>query len=305
MQYGGDWDSSNVHMDHIEFLRKTRRLPGADQVRVRLALAREITPEPEEGERVVFRSHFLRGIGLPASAFFHSFLDFNQLQPHHLTPNTVVLLSAFVTLCEGFLGDLPTLALWGEFFQSKLDTRMQGVPAQSGAFIAMRRPAADNPFPVITLIQSVKRWQKSYFYVKNVAPQGDYVNLPAYVAGPPAGRRPQWSYRAVTLSQAGAAAVARLRVMIQSEGLTGSDLLAAFVARRVLPLQSRPHLICQMSGQLDPSRMCTKDMPHDEVAHMVNYLANCKLSAEWWFGKEPYSRAHPPPMVCFLYSFFS
>ena len=91
---------------------------------------------------------------------------------------------------------------------------MQGAPAQSDAFIAMRRPAADNPFPVITLIQSVKRWQKSYFYVKNIAPQGDYVNLPAYVAGPPAGRRPHWSYRAASLTPAGAAAVARLRVMI-------------------------------------------------------------------------------------------
>ena len=88
--------------------------------------------------------------------------------------------------------------------------------------------------------------------------------------------------------------------MIQSKGLTGSDLLAAFMVRRVLPLQGRPHLINQMSGQLDPSRMCTKEMPHDEVAHMVNYLANCKLSAEWQFGKEPYSRANPPPMVCFL-----
>ena len=43
----------------------------------------------------------------------------------------------------------------------------------------MRRVTADNPFPVITLIQSVKLWQKSYFYVKNFAPQGDYVNLPA------------------------------------------------------------------------------------------------------------------------------
>ena len=75
MQYGGDWDGSNLHMDHIEFLRNTRRLPSADQVRVRLAPAKEITPEPEEGERVVFRSHFLRGIGLPASAFFRSFLS--------------------------------------------------------------------------------------------------------------------------------------------------------------------------------------------------------------------------------------
>ena len=73
---------------------------------------------------MVFRSHFLRGIGLPASAFFCCFLEFYQLQPHHLTPNTVVLLSAFVTLCEGYLGVLPTLELWGEFFQSKLGTRM-------------------------------------------------------------------------------------------------------------------------------------------------------------------------------------
>ena len=113
MQYGGDWDGSNVHMDHIEFLRMTRRFPDADQVRVHLAPAKEITPKPEEGERVVFRSHFLRGGGLPTSAFFRSFLDFYQLQPHHLTPNTVVLLSAFVTLCEGYLGVLPTLELWG------------------------------------------------------------------------------------------------------------------------------------------------------------------------------------------------
>ena len=88
----------------------------------------------------------------------------------------MVLLSAFVTLCEGFLGVLPTLELCGEFFQSKLGTRMQGVPAQSGAFIAMRRPTADNPFPIITLIQSVKLWQKSYFYVKNVAP-----HIPLYI----------------------------------------------------------------------------------------------------------------------------
>ena len=253
---------------------------------------------------MVFRSHFLRGFGLPVSAFFRSWLEFYQLQPHHLTPNAVVLLSAFVTLCEGYLGVLPTLELWGEFFQSKLGTCMQGVPAQSGAFIAMRRVAADNPFPIITLIQSVKKWQKSHFYVRSIAPRGDYLNLPAYVAGPPAGRLPQWSFRAVTLSQGGNAAIARLRVMVQSEGLTGPDLLAAFVTRRVLLLQSRPHLICQMSGQLDPSRMCTKDMPHEEVAYMVNYLANCKLSEEWQFGKEPYSRANPPPTVCSPCFFF-
>ena len=50
-QYGGDWDGSNVHEDHVEFLRNTRRLPGADKVEVRLAPAKEIRPEPQEGER--------------------------------------------------------------------------------------------------------------------------------------------------------------------------------------------------------------------------------------------------------------
>ena len=84
----------------------------------------------------------------------------------------------------------PALELWAEFFQSKLGTVVAGVPAPCGAYIAMRRSCENNPFPPIPLIQSVKLWQKSYFYVKNVAQQGDYVNLPAYEAGPPAGRQP-------------------------------------------------------------------------------------------------------------------
>ena len=136
--------------------------------------------------------------------------------------------------------------------------------------------------------------------MKSVFPEGDWVNLPAYEAGPPAGRRPNWSYWAKTLSPSGAAAIARLRVLTQSEGLTGPDLLSAFVACQVLPLQGRPHMIYQMSGHRDPSRLCTKEMPHAEVAHMVNYLANCELTEEWRFGKEPYSRADPPPMVSHL-----
>ena len=111
-----------------------------------------------------------------------------------------MLLSAFVALCEGFLGVLSTLELWGEFFQCNLGTIIAGVPTPCGAFIAMRRTNDNNPFPPILLIQSVKLWQKSYFYVKNVAPQGDFVNLPAYVASPPAGRHPSWSYRARSLS---------------------------------------------------------------------------------------------------------
>ena len=111
--HSGTWDGSEVHDDHIDFLHMTRRLPGKDFVRVSLAPKKEISPALEEGERVVFRPYCLRGLGHPASGFFRGILEFYGLQPHHLTPNTVVLLSAFVTLCEGFIGVLPTIELWG------------------------------------------------------------------------------------------------------------------------------------------------------------------------------------------------
>ena len=30
---------------------------------------------------------------------------------------------------------------------------------------------------------------------------------------------------------------------------------------------------------------------------MVNYLSDSRLPEDWRFGKEPYSRANPPPVV--------
>ena len=54
-----------------------------------------------------------------------------------------------------------------------------------------------------------------------------------------------------------------------------------------------------MSGRFDPSRLSTREMPHDEVSYMVNYIANCKLTEEWQYGKVPYSRANPSPVVSF------
>ena len=58
-----------------------------------------------------------------------------------------------------------------------------------------------------------------------------------------------------------------------------------------------------MSGRFDPSRLSTREMPHDEVSYMVNYIANCKLKPDWQYGMAPFSRANPPPLVNFL-SFF-
>ena len=63
----GDWDGSTVIKDHIAFLRDMRRMPSAAFVKARVPPEMEISPAPQEGEQVVFRSHFLRGFGLPVS----------------------------------------------------------------------------------------------------------------------------------------------------------------------------------------------------------------------------------------------
>ncbi|XP_044409736.1 uncharacterized protein [Triticum aestivum] len=233
-------------------------------------------------------------------------MDFYHVQPHHLTPNTVTLLSAFVMVCEGYIGILPTIKLWGAFFYGKLGTSSKDTMAECGGFVAVHRPAKRNVFPVIKLSQSVKLRQQSYFYVENVDLNVDFINLPAYEASPPVGSRSNWGYKPKPVSADTTAAIGRLRVLQESEGLVASDLLIAFVERRVLPLQGRPHMICRMGGHRNPCRLCTKDMPIAEVGRMVNEISDLKVSeGDWRYGKRPYSRDNPPPAVSPLTSFRS
>jgi len=86
----------------------------------------EMVPQAETGERVVFLAHFARGFGLPASAFFRDFLDFHHLQPHHLAANFIMILSGFVTLCEGYLGCRPSIALWKRIFNLRAHNAQTG-----------------------------------------------------------------------------------------------------------------------------------------------------------------------------------
>ena len=111
----GAWLGSDVDEGHIEALRHHRLLPPASQVLVRLPSS-ETAPAPAAGEVVVFVEHFYRGFGLPASSFFAEWLHFFGLQPHHLAPNAILQLAAFVVLCEGFVGIEPRVDLWRNLF---------------------------------------------------------------------------------------------------------------------------------------------------------------------------------------------
>ena len=98
-----DWIRSTITQKDLDDLANegliahgAARLPGM-----------EWQPQPQEGECVLLVTHVDRGFSLPPHLFFRGFLNFFGAQLHHFTPNSIAYLSAFVSLCENFLGCRP------------------------------------------------------------------------------------------------------------------------------------------------------------------------------------------------------
>jgi hypothetical protein len=97
----------------------------------------------------------------------------------------------------------------------------------------------------------------------------------------------------------------RVAEMVACEGLTGMDLIAAFIARRVLPLQRRTHIIGQMSGLQDPNRTSSRRLTQEQIAGRVNDISKAGMKEGWQFGKAPYSHGNPAPAVSPWSPFFA
>jgi hypothetical protein len=55
----------------------------------------------------MFLAFLLRGFSLPAHEFLHGLLFVYGMQLHQLTPNSLLHIVCFITLCEAFLGINP------------------------------------------------------------------------------------------------------------------------------------------------------------------------------------------------------
>jgi hypothetical protein len=64
----------------------------------------EITPDPRDGECVVFRDFFSAGLCFPLDPVFPKILARFGLRMHHLTPNAIVQLSKFFWVVKTFDG---------------------------------------------------------------------------------------------------------------------------------------------------------------------------------------------------------
>jgi hypothetical protein len=226
------------------------------------------------------------------------------LQPHHIPVNAVMILSAFAAFCEGFAGIEAFTQAWAKYFQLRKQViqeppRSKDDPpetaqekkdrpmTQCGVATIMSHKGSD--FPKVELLESCKKWQKSFFYVKNTT-DVDLLNLPPFVDEPPLAMK-NWTYNPKTTVMP-VNTLHRVKGELRDAGLTPQDLVACFISRCVSPLQRRSHKICQMSGPMDPTRHSTHELTLADILRRIKDI--CKSSqATFAWGLEPYSRDRP------------
>jgi hypothetical protein len=138
---------------------------------------------------VVFHDYFPRGFAVPASDFLRQFMDQFHLQLHHIGANAMMTLAAFAALYEAYLGIWPNVELFRRLIYFKTQM-MDSIHVVCGAASFYTRKTVD--FPGLKGKESCKKWQRSFFYVKNLKKGADYINLPPFDGNGP-GERDSWS----------------------------------------------------------------------------------------------------------------
>ncbi|XP_051229544.2 uncharacterized protein [Lolium perenne] len=157
----------------------SRSVPGA------------LTPAPEAGEWVVTKVLIERGSSLPPGDFFSEILKAYQLQPHNISPNSILAISNHVTLCEGHLRVTPDLPLFQYFFSVKKETVSQTSSlATCGSITFKLHPG--HVYPHTDRHESVQYWSRGFFYLKDVSDPASSKVLPDFKDGP-ASETPAWS----------------------------------------------------------------------------------------------------------------
>ena len=108
---------SSVMEENIKKLREAVYL--AANIAHRLLDAGQIIPTPEPHERVVFLTHFVRGLGFPLHPFVRGLMFYYGLGFHDLAPNFILNISTFIVVCEAFLRIRPHFGLWLKIFNVK------------------------------------------------------------------------------------------------------------------------------------------------------------------------------------------
>jgi hypothetical protein len=76
----------------------------------------ESFPDPQPGEIIVFEDFFKRGFGVPIHHFLQGLCLYYEIEIYNMHPNSILLVSTFMHLCEAFGGFSPHFDLFRYLF---------------------------------------------------------------------------------------------------------------------------------------------------------------------------------------------
>ncbi|KAK1644412.1 hypothetical protein QYE76_062217 [Lolium multiflorum] len=192
------------------------------------------------------------------------------LQPHNISPNSVLAIGNHVTLCEGHLRVSPELPLFQYYFSVKKEKiRQTSELATCGSITFMLRPG--RVYPPTDRHESARYWSGGFFYLKDVSDPAGERMLPPFKNNP-ASETPAWT-QCPHLSESPQLTRAVRRICkLTEEGLTGKDLTMSWFTKRIQPLQHRDRLMFQYTGRDDPMRASKDNLSADAIDKRIRLL---------------------------------
>ena len=154
---------NNIGMEQSKIIdtTETYQVPGQGY---RSSTSSQAADHPylDPQERVVFLSHFVRGLGFPLHPFIRGLMFYYGLDFHDLAPNSILNISVFIVVCEAFLRIPPHFGLWLKTFNVKPKV-VSGQQAECGGAMVGKMPNVT--WLEGSYVETVKGWQSGWFYI--------------------------------------------------------------------------------------------------------------------------------------------
>ncbi|KAK1602255.1 hypothetical protein QYE76_008378 [Lolium multiflorum] len=288
-----EWERSKISGQDINMLKKM----GFSKKENALQFPKEESyPKPPINYRVSFVDHLIRGLSPPIHEFLRGLLFVYGLQLHHLTPNSLLHISIFITLCECFLGVQPNWALWKRIFCIRRNSHHNVAYNIGGVVICVRSEVDyfDVKFP-----DSVQGWRKKWLYIHEESSNPAEENIAPFDGEAKIFRRRSWDAEATEAEKlATEALMTRIHELQNTRGkeLSGIEITAYFLRTRVQPLQARKNPFWKYAGEEDADRL-SKDLPLKDFEKLIRKISslNKKDLIPTSCRVAPYSSANPLP----------
>ena len=288
----GLWRRGILTAEDMAVLEEEGYLPTGKNRGWRLPKADEVPPKPKADEVVMTVAALERGFSFPPSAFFCKVLETYGLQPHNMTPNSVLILSSFVAVCEGYLGVPPSIDLFQYYFTVKRESIRKSIGGGALATCGSMRfkPRTDRDFPHIQGHDSDKGWQEKFFYHKNVG----NPSLPAFTPGA-ATPLPSWQLK---ITAAPSDAIRQQTRRIEKLELNGADTVLCWFNKRIQPLQQRSKLLCEYSGEADDVlRISRFPLPADTIQARLKLMLKARPGVKFTLCTNMYIQGNCPKVI--------